>query len=163
GLAGALRMSGLLKIGQYGIEIPMFSEAAQLRAGHGRRGAAIRELARALDGGRAAAKALVLGAAFGGRMAGLKTGGRGSVLCLGAEADRFAVLERNVGHLGGGNALQARLGNDSLALAPAEIFARYPAFEEARLLLSEGSQDGPAAVEGALPWLRERHPLLVLE
>jgi heptosyltransferase-2 len=159
---------GAIKIGRACLAAPLLGEAARRRAGYGRPGEPLRELASALNRHRGADAAIVLGAGVGEPAADLAAGDI-EVATLGVEGtpNSYALLTRNAPLLSV-TPLHAVIADSSPSSdAPAVSFdillERFPSFREAQLLVVAGSQDGPDAIASAYAWIRSRLPLIVLE
>lgn len=164
--------AGLVKIGFNCLSVPMFSDTARVRAGHGRPGEPLRHLARQLRDGNVSPTAILLGAGHGERLADLATSGLGPVLCLEAAAETYAMLEINAPGLGGiplrmsvgeQNAEAPRLSASVPSVAFPELLTRFAQFRDARLLVCAAGQDGPSALQSSAGWLATARPVLVLE
>jgi len=159
-------LHSVIKIGESCLAAPLFGEAARRRAGDGRHGEALRELAQAFV--RAGhTSAIVLGAGIGESVADLAAGGVNSVLCVEDDADSYAVLAGNVSRLGG-HAHQGFIaekrpeGACGPVLTFNELIGRFSVFGEASLL-AVGARFGPGAIASALDFISSCRPVLVLE
>lgn len=154
-----------IKIGESCLAVPLLGEELRRRAGDGRHGEPLRELAQALV--RAGtSSAIVLGAGIGEWAADLMTGGVSSVLCVEDDTNAYARLNLNASHLGGftHQALIADMpaAGGSPILTFNALLGLYPSFEGARLL-AVSARFGPDAIASALEFVRIRRPALALE
>ena len=158
-------LQSVIKIGESCLAAPLFGEAARRRAGDGRHGEPLRELAQALV--RAGpVSAIVLGAGIGESAADLAAGGVNCVLCVEDETDSYALLTGNVSRFGGVTYQALIAETPDAGRGPVLTFdallCLYSSFDEAHLL-AVSARFGPDAVASALNFINTRRPVLVLE
>ena len=158
-------MYSVIKIGESCLEAPLFGEAARRRAGGGRHGEPLRELAQVLV--RAGpVSAIVLGAGIGESAADLAAGGVNSLLCVEDDTESYARLSVNAARLGGiaHQALIAAMPGvgGSPVITFNQLLGLYSSFEDA-CLLAVSARFGPGAIASALDFINARRPVLILE
>jgi heptosyltransferase-3 len=155
---------GAIKIGESCLAVPLLGEQVRRRAGDGRHGEALRELAQALVRvGRSSA--IVLGAGIGEWAADLIAGGMSSLLCVEDDMDSYSRLSLNVSPLGlTHQALVAEMpaAGGSPVLTLNQLLRLYSSFEDARLL-AISARFGLGALASALDFIGARRPVLMLE
>ena len=157
---------GAIKIGESCLAVPLLGEQVSRRAGDGRHGEPLREIAQVLL--RAGpASAIVLGAGIGEWAADLVAGGVSSLLCVEDDTDSYARLNDNVSCLGGFThqgfiAGETSADGDGTVLTFNELLGLYSSFEESSLL-AVSARFGPGAIASALEFISARRPVLILE
>lgn len=158
-------LHSVIKIGESCLLTPLFGEIARRRAGDGRHGEPLRELAQAVV--RAGpASAIVLGAGIGEWAADLVAGGVNSLLCVEDDTDSYTRLCVNVSPLGAlthqAHISETPGGGSSPVLRFTELLGLHSSFADA-CLLTVSARFGPGAIASALDFVSVRRPVLVLE
>ena len=158
-------LQSVIKIGENCLEAPLFGEAARRRAGDGRHGEPLRELARVLVSS-GPVSAIVLGAGIGEPAADLSAGGINSILCVEDDNESCARLSVNAARLGvmAYRALIADMPGvgGSPVMTFNQLLGLHSSFEDA-CLLAVSARFGPGAIDSALDFINARRPMLVLE